>query len=691
MSERTSVARSYVNSEEDGERLLRGVRESRPSVLVVDDDQRNLMSLSEVLSPLGADIVQANSGSAALRLLMQREFTVILLDVRLSDMTGYEVADLVRHREKTRRTPIIFITAMDRDEAHIFRGYSAGAVDYVFKPVEPVILRAKVSVFIELHEQANEIRRQAELERKLLEENIKVRAARLDTELQLRSIEARQSVIISSLPIAFYEATPGNAGACRSFVPHNVTQLLGFSAEAFQSDATLWMQCIHPDDRAKAEEAFASVTGDVAYSVEYRFRKPDGHYRYIMDQGILSNADLNGKSNIYGTVLDVHDRRDLEQKLMHAQKIDALGHMTGGIAHDFGNMLMVTIAGLQRVLRTDDLDEQKTKNLELALEGANRCRDLIKRLLAFARNQPLSPQLIDVNQLIEGLSELLHRAVGGAIEVVMELQDGIWAVRADAGQLELAILNLAVNSKDAMPNGGRITLRTRNVDAAPVHRSSGGVCGDHVEIELVDTGTGMPRDVLERALEPYYTTKELGHGTGLGLSTTYGFVKQSGGEMTVDSERDRGTSVRICLPRSTASPAGDEPADVAGVPRPPSQNALLIMVVEDDAPVRSSMAGLLRDIGYRVVEAEDAQDALKLLEMEPTISLMLTDVLMPGSLNGYQLAEEVRRLHPDIKILFVSAHTGKKLAGITGAELGPMLRKPFLDHELAKAVSDLLG
>lgn len=691
MSEKTSVARSYVHSEEDGEPLLRIVPESRPSVLVVDDDRRNLMSLSEVLSPLGADIVEADSGSAALRLLMQREFTVILLDVRLSDMSGYEVADLIRHREKTRRTPIIFITAMDRDEAHIFRGYSAGAVDYVFKPVEPVILRAKVSVFIELHEQANEIRRQAELERKLLEENIKVRAARLDTELQLRSIEARQSVIISSLPIAFYEATPGNAGACRSFVPQNVAQLLGFTAEAFQSDPTLWMQCIHPDDRAKADEAFASVTGDVAYSVEYRFRKPDGHYRYIMDQGILSNADLNGRSNIYGTVLDVHDRRDLEQKLVHAQKIEALGHMTGGIAHDFGNMLMVTIAGLQRVLRTDDLGEQKTKHLELALEGANRCRDLIKRLLAFARNQALSPQQIDVNQLIEGLTELLHRAVGDSIEVVMELQDGIWAVRADAGQLEVAILNLAVNSKDAMPNGGRITLRTRNVDAVPVHRSSGSVRGDHVEIELVDTGTGMPRDVLERALEPYYTTKELGHGTGLGLSTTYGFVKQSGGEMTVESEPDRGTSVRICLPRSTASPAGDEPAAGTGVPSQPSQNPLLIMVVEDDAPVRSSTAGLLRDIGYRVVEAEDAQDALKLLEMEPTISLMLTDVLMPGGLNGYQLAEEVRRLRPDIKILFASAHTGKKLPGITGAELGPMLRKPFLDHELAKAVSDLLG
>jgi len=663
------------------------------SILLVDDDAPNRLALSEILADCGAEIVCASSGREALKLILQRDFAVILLDVRMPDMDGYETATLIRQRKKSHRTPIIFLTAIHKDEAHVFRGYSTGAVDYVFKPMEPVVLRAKVAAFIELHKQAEEIRRQAEHERRLLEENLRIRTAKIEAEYQLRSSEARQAMIIRSLPIALYEAPIADQGAVRNFVHDNVVRLLGFEASAFRNDTTLWASRVHPEDWQVVVKVIESMPKLGDYTVQYRWKCANGSYRYFLDQGVVAGGTGNGSPKIFGTMLDVHDRRMLEQQLVHAQKMDAIGQLTGGIAHDFSNMLMVVIGNLDRLHRIGRLEKSTAALLDLALQGAMHCRDMTKRLVAFARQQALLPKPLDLNDLINDLADLLDRTLGERITIKKDLAKDLWPVFADPVQVEAAVVNLVMNARDAMPRGGSVTIKTTNVELAGGSRAGPNLPpGAYVLLEVTDTGVGMTPDVLARAAEPFFTTKEVGRGTGLGLSTTYGFVKQSGGDLIIESESNKGTTVRICLPRREAS-LGDvhKPrprAHRAEVPR--ARNKETVLVVEDDANVRRTAAGMLRDLGYRVTEAEHAADALDILERMNDVALLFTDLVMPGQMNGYQLAKEALRRRSNLKVLYTSAHVGDRIREIAGSALQPLLRKPYRDHELARAVRDAL-
>lgn len=667
--------------------------ERRPRILLVDDDERSLVAMSETLSGLHAEIVCAASGREALRLILQHDFAIILLDVRMPVLDGYDTAALIRQREKSRRIPLIFLTAVDREEAHVFRGYSAGAVDYVFKPVEPTILRAKVATFIELYEQADEIRRQAEHERRLLEENLRMRTAKLEAEHQLRTSEARQALIIRSLPIALYEAQVSDRGVVRSFVDDNVARLLGFDASAFEGDANLWASRVHPDDWESVLQTIKGVPRVDEYAVEYRWKCADGSYRYFLDQGVTASGRHDGSVKIFGTMLDVHDRRLLEQQLVHSQKLDAVGQLTGGIAHDFSNMLTVVIGNLDHVRRVGKFEEPMTQHLGLALQGALHCRDITKRLMAFARHQALSPQPLDLNDVVAGLADLLKRTLGEEVEIKRKLAKDLWPVCADPTQIESAVVNLVVNSRDAMPLGGRVTIKTANVDLAAKSRGRPSLAaGAYVLLEVADTGTGMTKDVLARALDPFFTTKEAGRGTGLGLSTIYGFVRQSGGDLVIESEPDKGTAVRIYLPRheipSRNGLARHPRPEADNVPR--ALNNEVILAVEDDADVRRTAVGMLRELGYRVIEAERPADALDALEGAEHVDLLFTDVVMPGPMNGCQLAREVLRRKPDLKVLYTSAYSGDRLAEIGGGALRPLLRKPYLVHELAGEVHEAL-
>jgi CheY-like chemotaxis protein len=663
------------------------------SILLVDDDASNRLALSEILADSGADIVCASSGKEALKLILQHDFAVILLDVRMPDMDGYETATYIRQRQKSRHTPIIFLTAVHKDEAHVFRGYSAGAVDYVFKPIEPVVLRAKVAAFIELHKQAEEIRRQAEHERRLLEENIRIRTAKIEAEYQLRSSEERQALIIRSLPIVLYEAQITDEGVVRSFVHDNVARLLGFEAATFKDDPTLWENRIHPEDWPVVAKVLenASKAGD--YAVHYRWKCANGSYRYFLDQGVVTGGNGGEWPKIFGTMLDVHDRRMLEQQLVHAQKMDAIGQLTGGIAHDFSNMLMVVIGNLDRIRRSSQVDEPTAALLDLALQGAMHCRDMTKRLVAFARQQALLPKHLDLNDLIDDLADMLDRTLGEEISIKKNFAKNLWPVFADPVQVEAAIVNLVMNARDAMPRGGSVTIKTANADVTTELRAGLNLSpGAYVVLEVADTGVGMTPDVLARAVEPFFTTKEVGRGTGLGLSTTYGFVRQSGGDLIIESEPNKGTTVRIYLPRRETTPGDAQKTrqrpNKAEAPR--ARKKELILVVEDDANVRRTATGLLRDLGYRVVEAEHAADALDILGRVKDVALLFTDLVMPGPINGYQLAQQAQRHRPNLKILYTSAHAGDRICEVGGDTLQPLLRKPYRDHELARAVRSAL-
>ncbi|MFC3230554.1 response regulator [Marinibaculum pumilum] len=664
----------------------------RPAVLVVDDEPSNLTAFREILASLDADIVTVGSGQEALRQVLRREFCAILMDVRMPEMDGYETVGFIRQRERSRRIPVIFLTAYDRDNAQVYRGYSEGAVDYVFKPVEPVVLRAKVSVFVELFRQSAEIRAKAEQERRLLRENMRIRSEQVAAERQLRTTEAREATILRLLPIAVYEAAPAADGPVRTFLhSESAERLLGFSALDLSPDPGFWPDRMHDEDRERAVGAMRGLAPGDSYSVEYRWRCADGGYRTFLDQGVMAEApDSDGPARIYGTLLDVHERHLLEQQLMHAQKIDTIGKLTGGIAHDFNNMLTVVIGNLDALQRNEELGGRAARRVDRALQGALHCRDFTQRLLGFARAQNLAPQVLDLNAQIRGLSDLVARTLGERVEIETELAEGLWPVRSDPGQIESALLNLLVNARDAMPDGGAVTIRTGNVtigrdrvEPAPDLRN-----GPFVMIEVADSGVGMAPEVLARATEAFFTTKAAGHGTGLGLSTIHGFVRRAEGDLTISSRAGEGTRVRLYFPRDTTA------TDARGVAAegeargelPRARKRECILVVEDEEAVRQSAVSTLRELGYTVKEAGNADAALAALDASKRVCLLFTDIIMPGSANGYQLAREAQRRRPELKVLFTSAYGGEVTAGSEAPVDAAFLRKPYRDFELAQAI-----
>ncbi|MEQ8397572.1 response regulator [Thalassobaculum sp.] len=668
-----------------------------PAVLLVDDEPANLMAISEVLSGLGAEIVFARSGREALRQILLLDFCTILMDVRMPDMDGYETAAIIRQREKSRHIPLIFLTAYDKDEAQVFRGYSEGAVDYVFKPVEPVILRAKVSVFIDLYRQAEEIRRKAELEKRLYEENLRIRGEHMAAERRLRVTEKREAMVIRSLPIAVYEAEVDNGQATRTFLHDESTaRLLGYSALDFATEPALWSERVHSDDWADASKILTELQAGDSYSVEYRWRRADDEYRYFLDQGVVVSSGDSDNPRVFGTMFDVHDRRMLEQQLMHSQKIETIGKLTGGIAHDFNNMLTVVIGNLDGMQRTKGLDPKTARRVDQALQGALHCRDLTQRLLGFARRESFTPRTIDLNALIGSLSDLVARTLGDRVEIRKKLAANLWSVHSDPGQIESSLLNLLVNSRDAMHDGGRVTIRTANarIDEASSNNRPDLPNGDYVILEVSDTGSGMTPEVLARACEAFYTTKETGRGTGLGLSTIHGFVTQSGGDLAIESELGKGTTVCIYLPRDRGAklqPAV-QPASLARkVELPRARDSDLVLVVEDERSVRQNAVAMLRELGYRIIEADSADAALAALEQERGVRLLFTDIVMPGSSNGYQLAREAKQRRPDLRILFTSGYDGDIVEKVSDDVAELFLRKPYRDYELAQAVHDAIG
>ena len=393
-------------------------------------------------------------------------------------------------------------------------------------------------------------------------------------------------------------------------------------------------------------------------------------------------------------VREREERESAEEILRQSQKMEALGQLTGGIAHDFNNMLGVIIGNLEILQRRLESDDPRVgERIEAALQGADRAAALTQQLLAFSRRQPLEPRSIDVNRLVSGMSNLLHRTLGESIAIETVSAAGLWAVYADVNQLENALLNLAVNARDAMPNGGKITIETGNVhlDEAYAAAHAEVTAGQYVMVAVTDTGAGMSKETIDKAFEPFFTTKEAGHGTGLGLSQVYGFVKQSAGHMKIYSELNQGTTVKLYLPRLAGD--GVDIRDVTGrQPVPAEPRAETILVVEDNELLLMPVAEVLQEQGYRVLTATDGATALHVLEKEPDVRLVFTDVGLPGTLNGRQLADEAQRQHPGLLVLFTTGYARNAI--IHQGRLDPgveFIAKPFTFAGLIAKIRGVLG
>ncbi|WP_244627659.1 response regulator [Microvirga tunisiensis] len=490
-------------------------------ILVVDDDPRNLLAVEEVLRSPGIEIVTADSGEAALRQVLQDDFALILLDVQMPRLDGYEVAGLIRARPRSARVPILFLTAVNKDDVHVFKGYSAGAVDYVFKPVEPLILKSKVEIFVDLYRKTEEIRRQSEEEQRLLMENLRVRSEKLKAEQALRRREEHQSLVLQSLPIALYTASVREDHRRLHFTNESIERITGFRPEAFLERPDFWSSRLHPEDHDRVLAQLLDLAEDGPVSLEYRWRCADGTERHFLDQTVLMRDEEGRPREFFGMWFDITERKQMEQNLLHASKLEAIGRLTGGIAHDFNNMLSVVIGNLDLLKKSIQGNDKAERRVRMAMESAQHCAGLTYRLLAFSRRQPLQVSALDVNALLPGLLDLMQRTLGEGVKVSLRAEEGIWPIQVDRAQFEAALLNLAVNARDAMPEGGDLTIAVGN---RVLEEGKAVAPGEYVLIAVSDTGTGMPPEVAQRVFEPFFTTKESGKGTGLGLSMVYGFV-----------------------------------------------------------------------------------------------------------------------------------------------------------------------
>ena len=470
------------------------------------------------------------------------------------------------------------------------------------------------------------------------------------------------------------------------------TRTLGWSEAELLDRSSQWL--VHPDDagrvRAQVDDL---VERKLTVRFESRFRHQDGSYRWLSWTGVPD------QDRIYAVARDVTAEKAAaerlkaaEEALLQSQKMEAVGQLTGGIAHDFNNLLTGIVGSLD-LLQTR-LDQGRTENvaryIDAAMTSANRAAALTHRLLAFARRQPLNPESVDANRLLVSLEDLLRRTIGEAIELEIVAADDLWGTLCDPNQLESALLNLAINARDAMPAGGRITITTANARLDGIGADAPALApGDYILIDVTDTGTGMSAEVAARAFDPFFTTKPIGQGTGLGLSMIYGFARQSNGHVIIDSRLGRGTSVRIYLPRHDGEAAAARASDVAAAEHAASGETVL--VVEDEPVVRGIIVEMLQEQGYRTLAAVDGPSGLRSLRGNGRIDLLVTDVGLPG-MNGRQLADQARETRPELKILFITGYA--ESVAMADGFLQPgmeMITKPFDLGNLSRRVRAMVS
>jgi PAS domain S-box-containing protein len=673
------------------------------NILLVDDQPSKLTSYEVILADLGENLIKASSSREAFDKLLKTEIAVILMDVQMPELDGFELAAIIRNHPRFERTAIIFVSAIHLTDIDQLRGYAAGAVDYVSVPIVPEVLRAKVRVFAELYRKTSQLERMKDE----LEQRVAERTAELEASTQrLSESERRRSMALATGSMGSWD---WNSATNEFAWDEGQFRICGLHPDDFKPTAATAAAILHPDDRLVVRDAVLSSlqTGE-KFQKEFRIVRPDGEVRWCVATAIASKG-ASEEQIVSGVTYDITERKRAEQalaemneileqrveertrereaamaQLFEAQKTDTIGHLTGGVAHDFNNLLMAILGSLD-LLKKRLQGEKELRLLNNAIEGAQRGAALTKRLLAFARRQELKPVPVDVADLVDNISELVQRAIGPSVNLQIDIPANLPPTEVDPNQFELALLNLAVNARDAMPNGGSFHISAKVVNNHDVEelKSENYIC-----ISLRDTGLGMDELTLARATEPFFTTKGPGKGTGLGLSMVYGMVAQSGGALRLSSVENSGTRVDLFLPISTISKAhlkAARPVPVQTVEI--SKVRLRALLVDDDFLVRTGTTAMLEDLGHSVVEADSASEALRILSDETSVDLLLTDFAMPG-MNGAELIQIVNKRHPEIGAILMSG-----FAEATGSDMALSrirLAKPFTQDQLSQAISHAL-
>ena len=502
----------------------------------------------------------------------------------------------------------------------------------------------------------------------------------------LRSHEEMLQSIAASLPGSVFRGVSSPDGRILfPFVNEGLRRVFALDPEAVQADPEVLVRAIHESDRAGWRAALEASARDLApLDHQMRVRGGDGVERW-MHAFARPVRHADGAVVWNGLALDVTDRQTAQAELQQAQKMEAIGQLTGGVAHDFNNLLAVLSMDLEELEALTPPEDERRVLIDEARETERLAAELTQRLLAFARKQPLNPKTIEPAGLLVRTAELLHRTLGGAVRIDYSEPGERWRVTVDPVQLENAVINLAINARDAMPDGGTLSIGTRNTQLDDV---PGVPSGPYLCVEVADTGTGMPQDVAERAFEPFFTTKGQGQGTGMGLSMVYGFVKQSSGHIAIESRPGAGTTARLYFPRTEA------PADRVKTPSAFSPDRIdkrRVLYVEDHPRLRGQIEASLTAMGLSVTAAADGRAALALLDRGERFDLLFTDVVMPGGVDGIRLAEEARRRIPDIRVLYTTGYADDdRLRDAASAAGAAMLRKPFARSALQEQLRILL-
>lgn len=466
----------------------------------------------------------------------------------------------------------------------------------------------------------------------------------------------------------------------------------GYKIDELPQDSRSWTDAIHPEDLERVLESIHTVleSGMESWESKYRFRRRDGKWAHVVDRGTVLRDEEGNAVRMVGGITDITERLSLEEQLRQSQRLESVGHLTGGIAHDFNNLLTVVLGNAEFLIEELAGNPDLLPFAEMIGKAAGRGAELTHRLLAFARRQALQPQSVDVNALIWGMKDMLRRTLGEHVEVELATGDQLWNAFVDAAQLESALLNLAINARDAMPNGGKILIETSNIFLGQDYaaRHSDVKPGEYVLVAVSDQGVGIPPENHPRLFEPFFTTKPPGKGTGLGLPMVYGFVKQSNGHVKIYSEVGVGTVVKLYLPRILLP--GD--AQVGSDSEVPGTGGTeIILLVEDDDMVRQYAEAQLRILGYQVITADNGSNAMAMLAEHPEVQLLFTDVVMPGGMNGRQLADAAKARNPLLKVIFTSGYTDDAL--IHHGRLDPgavLLNKPYSRADLARKLREVL-
>jgi hypothetical protein len=640
---------------------------ARVRILNLEDDARDSELIRARLEAEGVvcEIVRVETEADYLRALEQEGFDLIIADLALPSFDGARGFELARQRRP--EIPFIFFSGTVGAEAAI-EGLRQGAVDYVLKQ-RPARLVSSVQRALQEADSQRQRRRAEEA---------------------LRESEARFRLIAETIDEVFWEIDVDLDKII--YMSPGYARIWGRAPEDLYRDPRSFCDAIHPEDRKRVLAGFEVQKRGEPFDLEYRILRPDGCLRWIHDRGFPVAGAGEKASSYVGVAQDITARKHLEEQFRHAQKMEAVGRLAGGVAHDFNNLLMV-INGFSDLLleKLDACDPFHEQVTEIRNAG-QRAAEITRQLLVFSRKTITQAKVLDLNRVVGDVEKMLRRLIGEDLSLTIVLSPELGRVMADPSQVAQVLMNLAVNSRDAMPNGGNLTIGTANID---IDETKEGVpseveTGHYVQLSVRDSGTGMDAETRAHLFEPFFTTKKTGEGTGLGLATVYGVVQQAGGFILVDSEPGRGTTFKVYLPRvENGLDVGETPKTAAAVKIEATETILL---VEDQSDLRRLARIILEDRGYKVLEAANASQALfHSGRHSGPIHLMLTDVVMPG-MNGWDLAERLKPMRPDMKVLFMSGYTAAAMVGRGGLPTAvDLLQKPVSPHDLAAKVRSALG